>query len=123
HTGLAEIEHDAFDRIASGQTELNGGLYRDANRTAPFATQKSSRSPQTRRGLLGSEGLVQDELRTCLQDFAHAAFIAEKSNGHEHAGGGLGDRLKQMSSNFRLVEIDNQAVETLLGKAMQSDLR
>jgi hypothetical protein len=79
HTGLAKIEHDAFDRIASGQTELNGGLYRDANRTAPFATQKSSRSPQTRRGLLGGEGLVQDELRARLQDVAHAAFIAEKS--------------------------------------------
>jgi hypothetical protein len=25
-----------------------------------------------------------------------------------------------MSSNFRLVEIDNQAVETLLGKAVQA---
>jgi len=46
-------------------------------------------------------------------------FIAEKSNRHQYAVVGLVTVCSNWC-NFRLVEVNNQTVEALLGEAMQA---
>src|SRR5215469_11499065 len=68
HAGLAQVEHDAFNLVSPGKRNLNRRLHGYTKRAADLTTQKGGRCAQRRARLFGNDWLVQDELRSSLQN-------------------------------------------------------